>query len=51
MTGRNMIGPKREIRNAKQKKGRIQFLSSNDQNPRRNEFWCLESRVCLEFRH
>jgi hypothetical protein len=44
--------PKHEIRNPKQEKGRIQFLSSNDQNPKRNGFWRLdlEFRICLEIR-
>ena len=30
-----MTNPKHKIRNPKQKKGGIQFLSSNDQNPKK----------------
>jgi len=38
MTEQNMLNPKREIQNPKQKKGRIQFLSSNDRNPKQLSF-------------
>jgi hypothetical protein len=40
-----VANPKHEIRNPKQKKGKIQLLSSNDQNRKRNGFLHLD----LEF--
>jgi len=33
-----ITNPKHEIRNPKQKKGRIQFLSTNDQSPKQMSF-------------
>ena len=42
-----MINPKYKIWNPKQKTGKIEFLSSNDQTSKQNKFWYLD----LEFRN
>jgi len=48
-----MANPKHEIRIPEQKKGKIEFLSSNGQNSKQSDFWYLnlEFWICLEFRN
>jgi len=45
MARQSMTNPKHKVRNPKQKKGKILFFSSNDQNSKQIDFWYLN----LEF--